>query len=130
MRTPTSNSDGTIAPECVRFRPSALGRYCRVVRKLDLKRRRGRAPASALAAARTASRNASARRGRRLASDPVGQALGSALGGFLFEHEHVAAVGYATAAFFGAALAALAPTRRPAGKLRGMYRTARRQREP
>ena len=47
----------------------------------------------------------------------VGQALGSALGGFLFEHEHLMAVGYATAAFFGAALVVLALTRRPAGKL-------------
>ena len=49
----------------------------------------------------------------------VGQALGSALGGFLFEHEHLLAVGYATVVFFGAALAVLALTRRPAGKLEG-----------
>jgi MFS transporter, DHA1 family, inner membrane transport protein len=49
----------------------------------------------------------------------VGQALGSALGGFLFEHEHLVAVGYAAAAFFGAALAVLALTRRPAGTLAG-----------
>jgi predicted MFS family arabinose efflux permease len=49
----------------------------------------------------------------------VGQALGSALGGFLFEHEHLVAVGYATAAFFGAALAVLALTRRRAGSLAG-----------
>jgi MFS family permease len=42
----------------------------------------------------------------------VGQALGSALGGFLFEHEHMLAVGYATVVFFGAALAVLALTRR------------------
>ena len=54
-RTPTSNSDGMIASKCVRFRPCTLGRYCRVVCKLDLKRRRGRAPASAFAAAPTAS---------------------------------------------------------------------------
>ena len=49
----------------------------------------------------------------------VGQALGSALGGFLFEHEHLVAVGYATAAFFAAALAVLALTRRRAGSLAG-----------
>ena len=49
----------------------------------------------------------------------VGQALGSALGGFLFEHEHVVAVGYATAALFGAALAALALTRPRGGSLAG-----------
>jgi predicted MFS family arabinose efflux permease len=49
----------------------------------------------------------------------VGQALGSALGGFLFEHEHLVAFGYATAAFFGAALAVLALTRRRAGSLAG-----------
>ena len=40
----------------------------------------------------------------------VGQALGSALGGFLFEHEHMVTVGYATAAFFAAALTLLALT--------------------
>src|SRR4029079_13580390 len=53
-RTPTSNSDGMIAGECVRFRPCTLGRDCRVVGKLDLNRRRVRAAASTLAAARTA----------------------------------------------------------------------------
>ena len=47
----------------------------------------------------------------------VGQALGSALGGFLFEHEHLLAVGYATVVFFGAALAVLALTRRRGGTL-------------
>jgi DHA1 family inner membrane transport protein len=49
----------------------------------------------------------------------VGQALGSALGGVLFAHEHLLAAGYATAAFFGAALAALAFTRRREGALTG-----------
>jgi predicted MFS family arabinose efflux permease len=49
----------------------------------------------------------------------VGQALGSALGGVLFAHEHLLAAGYATAAFFGAALAALAFTRRRGGTLAG-----------
>src|SRR5512144_2754694 len=49
----------------------------------------------------------------------VGQALGSALGGVLFAHEHLLAAGYATAAFFGAALAALAFTRRRGGALTG-----------
>ena len=49
----------------------------------------------------------------------VGQALGSALGGALFAHEHLLAAGYATAAFFGAALAALAFTRRRGGTLAG-----------
>ncbi|MGZ3358070.1 MAG: MFS transporter, partial [Xanthobacteraceae bacterium] len=49
----------------------------------------------------------------------VGQALGSALGGVLFAHEHLLAAGYATAAFFGAALAALAFTRRRGGTLTG-----------
>jgi MFS transporter, DHA1 family, inner membrane transport protein len=47
----------------------------------------------------------------------VGQALGSALGGFLFEHEHLLAVGYATVVFFGVALAVLALTRRRGGTL-------------
>jgi DHA1 family inner membrane transport protein len=49
----------------------------------------------------------------------VGQALGSALGGVLFAHEHLLAAGYATAAFFGAALATLAFTRRRGGTLTG-----------
>lgn len=49
----------------------------------------------------------------------VGQALGSALGGFLFEHEHMVTVGYATAAFFAAALALLALTRGRGGTLAG-----------
>ena len=47
----------------------------------------------------------------------VGQALGSALGGLLFEHEHLLAVGYATVVFFGVALAVLALTRRRGGTL-------------
>jgi hypothetical protein len=37
----------------------------------------------------------------------------------LFAHEHLLAAGYATAAFFGAALAALAFTRRRGGTLTG-----------
>lgn len=49
----------------------------------------------------------------------VGQALGSALGGVLFAHEHLLAAGYATAVFFGAALAALVFTRRRGGTLTG-----------
>ena len=52
-------------------------------------------------------------------SHQVGGFLGVWLGGFLFEHEHLVAVGYATAAFFGAALAVLALTRRRAGSLAG-----------
>src|SRR3954470_18681898 len=55
-RTPTSNSDGMIAADCVRFHACVLGRYCRVVGKLDLKRRRVGAPISALAPHRVVKR--------------------------------------------------------------------------